>query len=169
MASGDTLFVLKPNGITQLASGEAELNVIAAADGLRACLDFIGNGGSADESAIWEKVWPSNYDGGGVTLTYHYSTDGVANTDVQFENRFEKTVDGSDQDAGGADFGSNTDLTDTPPGAANELQIASVNISHANCGSPSPGNSMRFKCTRDHDHSANADIAQVQKIVITEQ
>lgn len=171
MASGDSLFVFTPNSAMPPASNYATFDTIAAATGNRFVLDFIGSGGSADESAIFESIWPSHYAGGGINVVLHYSTDGTSVGAVQWEVSVEVTQDGDDQDAGGQDFGTATDITDTPSTAtANILDITAAGaISHANCGSPSPGDGFRLKVTRDHDHAANTDDAQLHRVVITEQ
>ncbi len=170
MASGNTLFVFKPQGNIPPLTNFATPDFITAATGLRAVLDFIGSGGSVDEAAIWEDAWPSQYDGGGVDVVVHYSTDGTSVGAVQFEVSIEVVQDADDQDAGGQDFGTATDITDTPSTAtANILDITAAGaISHANCGSPSVGDGMRLKIARDHDHAANTDDAQISKIVVTE-
>lgn len=171
MASGDTLFIFLPGDNIPPDSNYATLDVIAAATGNRECLDFVGSGGSADEAAIFEGVWPSHYDGGGINVVIHYSTDGTSTGAVQWEVSVEVVQDADDQDAGGQDFGTPTDITDTPSTAtANVLDITAAGaISHVNCGSPSAGDSMRLKVARDHDHAANTDDAQLQRVVVIEQ
>ena len=170
MASGDTLFVFMPQGNIPPSTNFATLDLIAAATGFRTVLDFIGSGGSVDEVAIWEDAWPSQYGGGGVDVVVHYSTDGTDVDIVQFEVSIEVLQDTDDQDAAGQDFGTATDITDTPSTAtANILDITTAGaISHANCGSPAIGNGMRFKIARDHDHAANTDDVQLSKVVVTE-
>lgn len=170
MASGDTLFVFIPKDNVPPSTGFATLDLITAATGFREVLDFIGSGGSADESAIFESVWPSHYDGGGIDVVIHYSTDNVSVGAVQWEVSVEVIQDQDDQDAGGQDFGTLTDITDTPSTAtANILDITAAGVvTHANCGSPAVGDGMRLKVTRDHDHATNTDDAQLSKVVVTE-
>lgn len=171
MASGDTMFRFEPPGSVPPASNYATLDTFAAATGLRMVLDFIGSGGSADESMIWEDVWPSNYGGGGVNCVVHYSTDGTSVGAVEWEVSIEVIQDTDDQDAGGQDFGTVTSIADTPSTAtANIVDVTSAGaISHANCGSPAAGDRMRFKLARDHDHATNTDDAQLHAVVVTEQ
>jgi len=170
MASGNTLFVFLPQDNVPPATNYATLDTFAAATGLRTVLDFIGSGGSADEAAIFEGVWPSHYAGGGVNVVVHYSTDGTSVGAVQWEVSIEVIQDTQDQDAGGQDFGTLTDITDTPSTAtANILDVTAAGaISHANCGSPAVGNAMRLKIARDHDHATNTDDAQLHRVVVTE-
>jgi len=171
MASGDTLFKFFPADNEPTSSNYATLDQIVAVTGLRPCLDFIGSGGSADEVAIFSDAWPSYYDGGGINVTIAYAPDGTATGAMQFEVSIEKTADGSDLDStGGADFGTLTDITDTPTGTKDQEHVTAAGaISHANCGSPAAGNGMRLKVARDHDHATNTDDAQLLRVVVTEQ
>lgn len=171
MASGDTLFVFEPQMATLPSTNYATFDAFAAATGVRLVLDFVGSGGSADEAAMFPGVWPSNYDGGGINVVVHYSTDGTSVGAVQWEVSVEVLQDTDDQDAAGQDFGTLTDITDTPSTAtANILDITAAGaISHVNCGSPAVGDGMRLKIARDHDHATNTDDAQLHKIVVTEQ
>lgn len=170
MASGDTLFEFFPAANQPPTTNYATLDVFAAADGIRRILDFIGSGGSVDEAAMFPGIWPSNYAGGGVDVKVHYSTDGTSVGAVQWEVSVEVVQDQDDQDAGGQDFGTLTDITDTPSTTtANIVDITAVGaISHANCGSPAVGDRMRLKIARDHDHATNTDDAQLHAIVVTE-
>lgn len=170
MASGDTLFIFLPLENEPPATNPATPDLITAADGLRDVLDFIGSGGSADEVAIFSGFWPSWYGGGGIDFFVDYSTDGTSVGAVQWEGSAEILQDADDQDAGGQNFGTATDVTDTPSTAtANILdRTAAGVISHANCGSPAVGDRMRFKLARDHDHATNTDDAQLAGIYITE-
>jgi len=170
MASGDTLFQFFPQNNQPPSSNFATLDTFAAATGSRLVLDFIGSGGSADEVAIFEGYWPSHYGGGGIDVKIDYSTDGTSVGVVQWEVSVEVLQDGDDQDAGGQDFGTVTDINDTPSTAtANILDRTAVGaITHSNCGSPVKGDRMRFKIARDHDHAANTDDAQFAAVYITE-
>ena len=170
MASGDTLFQFFPQGNQPPSSNFATLDTFAAATGFRQVLDFIGSGGAVDEVAIFEGYWPSHYGGGGIDVVVDYSTDGTSVGAVQWEVSVEVLQDADDQDAAGQDFGTLTDITDTPSTAtANILdRTAAGAISHANCGSPAVGDRMRFEIARDHDHAANTDDAQLHGIYIKE-
>lgn len=169
MASGDTLFVFEPQMATLPSTGYATFDAFAAATGVRLVLDFDGT--TANESAMFSGVWPSHYDGGGINVVVHYSTNGTSVGAVQWEVSVEVLQDTDDQDAAGQDFGTITDITDTPSTAtANILDITAAGaISHVNCGSPAVGDGMRLRITRDFDHATNNDDAQLHKIVVTEQ
>ncbi len=168
MASGDTLFVFLAGGRTAVGTNDARREFLAAATGKRDLLAFTGS--SVDEVAIWGDVWPSQYDGGGVDFAVGYFPDGTATGAVQWEGSFETLSDGDDGASGGVDFGTVTDVTDTPTGTADELHITATGaISHANCGSPSSGEPCRFRLARDHDHASNTDDQRVYFVLVTEQ
>lgn len=167
MASGDTLFSFLPQQNEPPASAFATLDTVAGATGVRAVLDFDG---AADETAIFSGYFPSHYAGGGVDVVIDYSTDGTDADAVEFEVSIESLQDNDDQDAGGADFGTATNIADTPQtNTANFLnRTAAGAISHANCGSPAVGDRMRLKVTRDISFATNTDDAQLHGIYVTE-
>lgn len=168
MASGNTLFIFLPEDNIPPTTAFATYDTFAAATGNRSVLDF--DGAAADETAIFQGVWPSHYSGSGINVVLHYSTSGTDAEAVQFEVSVEVIQDGDDQDAGGQDFGAATDITDNPAATANFLDVTTAGaISHANCGSPAAGDMMRLKVTRDFDHAANTDDAQLQAVVVKEQ
>jgi len=170
MASGDTLFRFLVELNQPPGSNFATIDIFAAVTGNRWVLDFIGSGGSVDEIAIFGDYWPSYYAGGGADCFVDYSTDGTSQGAVQWEVSIERLQDTDDQDAGGVDFGTATDITDTPSAAtANILDVTAVGaISHANCGSPAVGNRMRLKIVRDHNHATNTDDAQLHGVLVLE-
>ena len=168
MASGDTLFAFFPSGNLPPTASFATLDTFAGATGVRLVLDFRGDTG--DETAIFEGYFPAHYAGGGVNVVIDYSTDGTDADAIEFEVSIESLQDNDDQDAGGADFGSATNIADTPQtNTANFLnRTAAGAITHTNCGSPSIGDRMRLKVTRDYDHAANADDVQLHGVYVTE-
>lgn len=170
MASGDTIAELLPHGSLPTTTAYATLDVITDGStvvGVIPCLDFAG--ATADESAEWEFEMPSHYSGGGLTFKIQYAMDGTDGSDVQFEVRAidiaASTALGS-QNLGTATA---TDITDTPNGTANTSDETPTGaITHANAGSPAAGSIMRVRVTRDYDHAANADDAQLLGVYVTE-
>ena len=172
MASGDTLFIFLPEDNIPPATAYATYDTFAATTGVRSVLDFAGDTGSGDETAIFAGSWPSHYGDGGVNVVAWYSTDGTSTSAIQLEVSAEVMQDLDLTDTGaGQDFGTLTDIADTPgAGGVNALnKTAAGSISHANCGSPNPGDLARFKVTRDFDHATNTDDLQLHAIVVTEQ
>ena len=166
MASGDLIFEGLPHGSIPPSSAYATLDTVAGSAGVFPVLDFAG--ATADESATWTFVVPSQYAGGGVNIEIDYAMDGTVGTAVQWEVSMGKTVDG---DALGSEgFGTATDITDTPNGTADVPDTTAQGaISHANMGSPAIGDYVRLKVTRDYDHAANADDAQLISVRVFEQ
>jgi hypothetical protein len=164
------MFQFFPVMNTPPATNYATLDTFSAATGQRMVLDFIGSGGSVDKVAIFEGFWPANYGGGGIDVVVDYSTDGTSVGAVEWEVSVEVIQDQDDQDAGGQDFGTATNIADTPSTATANIndRTSAGAISHANCGSPAVGDRMRFKITRDHDHATNTDDAQLHGVYITE-
>ncbi len=169
MASGNTLFSFFPANNVPPSTNYATRAWIAALTGVRDVLVFEGSGGSNDESAIFPEYFPSQYGGGGVNVMVDYSTDGTDVDAVQFEVSIESLQDGDDQ-TGTADFGTATDITDTPSAMTIDAlnRTAAGAISHSNCGSPAVGDRMRLKVTLDHDHSTNSDNIHIHGVYVTE-
>lgn len=170
MASGDTLFVLLPLGSIPTESAPATLDFIddgSTIAGYIPVLDYAG--ATADEHAEWVGVMPSHYDGGGLTFEINWAPAGTVTNDVEFEVRADKNV--AADLLTGVDLQSQTatNITDTPNGDANDLHVAATGaITHANAGSPAVGDYMRFRISRDYDHAANADDAQLIAVYVTE-
>lgn len=174
MASGDTLFVFTATDFNaNPTTNYATFDTFAATTGIRPVLDFIGSGGSADETAIALCAIPAHYDGGGVNVVVWYSPDGTQADPVQWQVAFEGLSDGDETDTGtgNPDFGTATNITDTPSAVAYTIAKTSAGaISHANMGSPAVGDAMRFKINRNYDHDTGAsDDCQLHRVVITEQ
>lgn len=169
MASGDTLAVFLPIAASLPSTNYATFDTYAAATGVRRVLDF--DGSAANESCFFEGNWPAHYDGGGINVVLWYSTDGTDVDAIEFEIAVEVVQDDDDTDAAGQDFGTATNLADTPATAtANYInKTSAAAISHANCGSPSAGDAFRLELIRDYDHAANTDDVQLHRVVITEQ
>lgn len=154
-----------------VADNPAVLDRFSAASDERYILKFVGNGGSADDTAIWNDYVLSNYGGGGADFIIDYSTDGTSVLAVEWLVDVEVIQDTDDQDAAGQDFGTATVLADTPSTATINIndRTAVIGVSHANMGSPAIGDRLRIRVTRDHDHTANADIAQLHGVYGKEQ
>ena len=170
MASGDSLFELLPHGSVPTTTVFATLDTLSDSStvvGVMPVLDFAG--ATADEHAEWIKMMPSQYAGGGLTFKIHYAMAGTVGTDVQFELRAIQMVSADTVTAQDLQAQNLTDITDTPNGTANVFDVTATGaISHANAGSPAVGNYVRIRLSRDFDHAANADDAQVFAVYVTE-
>jgi hypothetical protein len=170
MASGDTLFELFPIGSVPTTTVPATLDFLSDGStvvGQIPVLDFAG--ATADEHAEWVVIVPSHYGDGGLTFEIQYAPAGTNTGAVQFEVRADKVVDDELLTSHNLQAQTATDITDTPNGTANDLHVTSTGaISHANAGSPAPGDYLRIRLSRDYDHAANADDAQVLSVYVTE-
>ncbi len=171
MASGDSLFALLPKGsiptVTVFATHDA-LSDSSTVVGQIPVLDFAG--ATADEHAEWAVLVPSHYAGTtGITLEIQYAMAGTDGSAVQFEVRALKIVAGETITSEDLQAASSTDITDTPNGTANVLDVTPTGaIAKASMGTPVAGDYLRIRLSRDYDHEANADDAQVLAIYVTE-
>lgn len=171
MASGDTLFILLPGNSVPTTTVPATPDIISDTStvvGVIPVLDFAG--ATADEHAEWDVQMPSHYAGTtGMTLEINYAMDGADGSDVQFEVRALKIIAGetiTSEDLQGATA---TDITDTPNGTADVCDVAPPGaIAKASAGTPVAGDYVRIRVSRDYDHAANADDAQLIAVYVTE-
>lgn len=170
MASGDTLFVFLPHGSVPTESAYATLDTIddgSTIAGFIPCLDFAG--ATADEHVEWTAIVPSHYDGGGFDVIVEYSMSGTDGSDVQFEIRAWSVPAATTMTSENLQSRTATDITDTPSGTANVSALTPAGaITHSNANTPSSGERVRFRLSRDYDHAANADDAQVTAVYVTE-
>ncbi len=172
MASGDTLWVLKPQNkagpTTNFATPDTVIDG-SAPPSITSVLDFDG---SADEHADFRLVVPSYYAGGGFTWRYTYAMDGTDVDIVELELRMTDLVDASSDL--GADLGIDGltagAIQDTPANAtADQVNItATGTLSHANAGSPAVGATMLCRLTRDISAATNTDDLQLISVEILE-
>ena len=152
------------------ATANATLDTIADSStvvGNMPCLDFAG--ATADEHAEWVVMMPSNYAGGGLTFEINYAMDGADGSDVQFEVRAIQMVSGDTITSQDLQAQTATDITDTPNGTTDVLDVTPTGaITHSNAGSPAIGDYVRIRLSRDYDHAANADDAQVLAVLVSE-
>lgn len=170
MASGNTMFVLSPRDSIPTTTVYATQDTIedgSTVKGIIPVLDFAG--ATADEHAEWDVVVPSNYAGGGLTFEIQYAMAGTVGTAVQFEVRTDKMVATDAIGSHNLQGQTATDITDTPNGTANVVDVTPTGaITHSNAGSPAAGDYLRIRVSRDYDHAANADDAQLIAIYVTE-
>ena len=176
MASGDTLFILTPMSGTPPATLYATLDTLAITgatpDSYIPVLDF--DGGTAIESMDWFLSMPSHYIGTtGITFKAYYAMDGASANPVRLEYRaIAFAEDDALPTARVIDTQTSTDDVDTPVSATtNDLSIGSpVAMAKANFGSPSAGDLIQIRLTRDPVDAGdtNTNDLQLIKIVVTE-
>lgn len=174
MASGDTLFVLWARDAVPTATVGAVHAIISDASTPTHGTPVLAyDGGAADEHADWHVVVPDNYSGTtGFTWLVHYTTAGTSTGAVEFEIRALKLTDNS-SDLNGADLGIDTQtattIADTPGGTLGVFNVTTTGtMAKANAGTPSAGDNMIVRVSRDYDHASNTDDAQLICVICKE-
>ena len=170
MASGNTLFILDPMGSTPPATLYATLDTITETSTQNSIVPVLDFDGSQDEHMDWWLTVPSHYGSGGLTFSYKYATDGTDGSAVELEFRCLPLADSDDISSDlGIDGQTAAVLADTPIATADDLNITTtVGLSHANAGSPSAGDRVVIRVTRDFDHAANTDDLQLLEVLVLE-
>lgn len=170
MASGDSLFDLKPQNRLPTNTVSATLGTLNDGSTVVGVIPYLGFAGdTADTHAEWLVRVPSHYAGGGFTFIIDYAMDGTVGTAVQFEVRALDIPASTALGSLNVQAQTATDITDTPNGTANTTDTTpSGAISHANAGSPAAGSLVKIRISRDYDHAANTDLVQFLGCHVTE-
>ncbi len=171
MASGETLWaVTGRNHLPALTVFPAPSFLTFDTSFKEEVVSYDGGSGT-DERAVYEFVWPNNYDGGGINIVLGYSTDGVDTDPVEWDFQFMSVGDTDDYDT--KTFAAAvTTITDTPAAtvSANKMNLsAATAISHANCDSPIAGEKGYVRVTRTASTDANDDNGQFHLLRAEEQ
>ncbi len=172
MASGDTIFILRPHGYVPPAANYATFDIIADASTPAASipvLDF--DAGATHEHADWFVTVPSQYDGGGFTVSWKGGTDNTSTGTLELEVRILNVADATILTGDlGIDTQTAASMSDTPPATPqNKLNYSGTDtITHANAGSPSAGDFLIIRATRDTTTDTNTGDLQLAEILITE-
>ncbi len=177
MASGDSLFILRPRMYIPPGSAAgvfATLGVIVDTGLVPMKTPVLWYEDDADSHADFKIILPSHYTGGvsavGITFEPHYATDGTATTDIEWEIR---VLDLSVGDDLGADLGIDEQAaatsTDAPSSTADAYDIApTAALTDDQFGSPDAETEIVVRVTRDVSASANADRAGLIGLYATE-
>ena len=162
MASGDTLFVLwAQEGVPTATVGAAHAILSDASTPTHGTPVLSYDGGAADEHADWHVVVPPTYAGTtGFTWLIHYAAGGTANKELQWEIRALNLTDNS-SDIDGADLGIDTQtattIVDTPAATQGIFNVTTTaTMAKANAGTPSAGDNMIVRVSRNYDHNGGA-------------
>lgn len=173
MASGDTLFILTPQGGTPPATLYATLDAVADASTPFSTIPVLDFDGTTDEYMDWHVMVPSHYSGTtGFTFRYTYA---MTSTDVDLVDLEFSVVTVADTDILTADHGLDTatpvSIQDTPvvTVTANKVAISpSGALAKASMGTPAVGDYIIIRCQRDTGAAANADDLQLININVTD-
>jgi hypothetical protein len=163
MASGNTLCVFTPAHNVGPATNYATLDTRNG----HLVLDFDS---ATDEDAIFPGVLPSNYAGGGLTVTVVWSATSATSSDVVWNAAIERLEDeGTDTDADS--FATAQAATATAPGTSGALQYTNITFtSGANMDSLAAGEAFRLKVTRDANNGNDSMLgdAELHRVVVKE-
>ena len=171
MATTDTIFTLSPQGavVTETLYATFDTIIDAAAAGPKSITPVL----VFDDAAAWYAEWavevPSHYDGGGFTWSYKGGGTGTSataiNMDLSARVIATATGLGTDLDLDGATV-SSIDLAQST--TANALTYSTTQtLTHANAGSPSVGDYMIWRLTRDIGDTST-DNMNIAKVLILE-
>ena len=171
MATTETLFVLTPLGSIPPSTDYATLDTILDASSPPTLFSVLDFDTTTQEHADWHVTVPSNYDGGGFDISMKSGTDNTSVGDFELEVRCIKVADAAIMTGDlGIDGATPAAVVDTPPATPiNKLNYsAAVALSHANAGSPSPGDRLIIRASRDVATDSNTGDLQLAEILITE-
>lgn len=171
MASGNTLFILSPQGSIPPSANYATLDTIADASTPTTFFPVLDFDTTTAEHADWHVTVPSQYAGGGFTVSWKGGTDntstGTLQIDVRCINVADATILTGDL---GIDTATAVTLSDTPPATPiNKLNYSATGtLSHANAGSPSAGDRLVIRASRNVATDTNTGDLQLVEILILE-
>lgn len=171
MASGNTIFILTPENSKPPATLYATLDTITDASTPNAVLTVLDFDPSTDEYADWFFTVPSNYSGGGFTVSWKGGTDNTSTGTLELEIRMVVIADATILTGDlGLDAATAVTITDTPPATPiNKMnQSTTGTLSHANAGSPSAGDRVGIRVKRDTGTDTNTGDLQLLEVLFLE-
>lgn len=150
MATTDTLCVFFPADNEPPSSNYATLDTRNG----HPVLDFDA---SADESAIFTGILPSNYAGGGLDIVLIWAGSSATSGTCRWATAIERVEDeGTDMDADS--FATANTAGATAPGTSGAVQYTTIaHTSGAQMDSLAAGEAFRLKVTRDADGTSGTD------------
>jgi len=170
LSSGDTLFILTPQGSVGTSANAASLDTIADASTPTTFIPVLDFDATTAEHRDWHVIVPSQYAGGGFTISWKGGTDntsvGTFILAIRCINVADATIMTGDLAIDGATA---TLITDTPPATPiNKLNYSTTGtMTHSNAGSPSAGDYLIFRASRDVSDTNTGDL-QLAEILIIE-
>ncbi len=171
MATTETIFVCTPENGSPPATLSATLDTIEDAStpvGVIHVLDFDA---TTAEFYDWFFTVPDNYGGGGFTISWKGGTDNTSVGTLELEVRMVVIADATILTGDlGLDAATEVAITDTPPATPiNKMnQSTTGNLSHANAGSPSPGDRVGIRVKRDTATDSNTGDLQLLEVLLLE-
>jgi len=170
MASGDTLFILRPQGSVPTGTIYATPDFVPDASTPTTQIPVLDFDYQTAEHADWHVTVPSSYGGGGFTVSWKGGTDNTSVGTLILAIRSVKVADATIMTGDlGIDGATPVSITDTPPATPiNKLNYSTTGtLSHANAGSPSVGDKLIIRASRDVSDTNTGDL-QLEEILIKE-
>lgn len=171
MASGNTIFVLTAtNGIPPLTLF-ATRDTISDGSTPKTTIAVLDFDATTAEFYDWWMTVPSQYSGGGFTISWKGGTDNTSVGTFELEIRIIVVADATILTGDlGLDAATAVAITDTPPTTPQDKmnQSATGTLSHSNAGSPSSGDLIGIRVKRDTATDTNTGDLQLQEILILE-
>jgi len=171
MATTDTIFILDPFSSVPPVSLYATFDTIPDASTPFSSIPVLDFAPGADEHADWHVTVPSHYGGGGFTISWKGGTDNTSVGTFEIEIRIINVADATILTGDlGIDTATEATIADTPPTTPiNKLNYsATATLSHSNAGSPSVGDRLIIRATRDTATDTNTGDLQLAEILILE-
>lgn len=171
MATTNTIFICTARNGTPPATLFATQDTIADASTPVATISVLDFDTSTAEFYDWFFTVPSQYAGGGFTVSWKGGTDADNTGTFELEVRMVVIADATILTGDlGLDAATAVALVDTPPTTPiNKMnQSATGALSHANAGSPSAGDLVGIRAKRDVDNDTNTGDLQLLEILFLE-
>jgi len=155
MASGDTLIIFGAIDNEPPASSIATLDFRNG----HPVLDFASAG---TEKAIFTGIMPQHYDGGGLTLKFHFTMTSATSGTVTWEAEFERCSDGGD-DLDADSFAAANTGNGTANGTSGVVDVADVTFTDgADMDSVAAGDMFRLRVSRTDSTTGDAELHAVE-------
>ncbi len=162
MASGDTLYILRPQNYEPATSN----SVTPSTRNGHTTLLFSG---TVNQSAVFGCILPRHYSGNGITVYLHYAMATATSGDIDWDAAFERVGD-QQQDIDSDGFASVQSVDNTTvPGTSGNVDIVSIAFTDgAQIDSIAVGEYFRMQVTRDAVSDADNTVAELIAIELKE-
>lgn len=166
MASGNYMAVFTP------LNNEPPSSAFATFD-TRNSIPVLDFDDTTDESAVFGGVLPSNYSGGGLTVTLVWAATSATTNTVSWDVDIESNTDDADDLDADSFVGANNSGAVTAPSASGEFSYDNVTFTNGvDMDSLAAGESFRLKVTRDANSTTATDNmvgdAELIRVIVKE-
>lgn len=160
MASGDTLDVFMPDDCEPPSSNSAN----RALRNARPVLQFDA---STDENAVFSRVLPLTYGGGGITITITWGAASATSGNVIWNTAIERTQeDTTDIDSDSFASAQSSGAVAAPSTSGQQSYDTTTHTNGAEMDSLAAGEAYRLKVTRDADNASDTMAGDAEILAI---